>query len=74
MPLYLTGVAGLSVSATGLLVFSLPLVWAVAAPLVGLLADRIGPRPVLRTGLATLVAVNLGLAVVLGSGVHRLVP
>jgi len=74
VPLYLTGVAGLSVSATGLLVFSLPLVWAMSAPLVGLLADRIGPRPVLRTGLGTLVAVNIGLAVVLGSGVHRLVP
>ena len=39
---------------TGLLVFSLPLVWAVLAPLVGLLADRVGPRPVLRTGLGLL--------------------
>jgi MFS family permease len=74
VPLYLTGVAGLSVSATGLLVFSLPLVWAAAAPLVGVLADRIGPRPVLRTGLATLICVDLGLAVVLGTGVHRLAP
>ena len=43
VPLYLTGVAGLSVSLTGLLVFTLPLVWAVAAPLVGLLADRWDP-------------------------------
>jgi MFS family permease len=74
VPLYLTGVAELSVSATGLLVFSLPLVWAIAAPLVGVLADRIGPRPVLRTGLGTLVAVDIGLAVVLGSGTERLVP
>ena len=56
VPLYLTGVVGLSVSVTGLLVFCLPLVWAVAAPLVGLLADRVGPRPVLRTGLALLAA------------------
>ena len=55
VPLYLTGVADLSVSATGLLIFSLPLVWAVLAPLVGLLADRVGPRPVLRTGLGVLV-------------------
>jgi MFS family permease len=74
VPLYLTGVAGLSVSATGLIVFALPLVWAVLAPLVGILADRIGPRPVLRTGLGLLLAVDVGLALVLGGGVHRLVP
>jgi EmrB/QacA subfamily drug resistance transporter len=74
VPLYLTGVAGLSVSATGLLVFALPLVWAVLAPLVGLLADRVGPRPVLRTGLAVLLVVDVGLAVVLGHEVQRLLP
>jgi MFS family permease len=75
VPLYLTGVAGLSVSATGLLIFSLPLVWAVLAPLVGLLADRVGPRPVLRTGLGVLLAVDVGLAVVvLGNKVQRLLP
>jgi MFS family permease len=74
VPLYLTGVTRLSVSMTGLLVFALPLVWAVSAPLVGVLADRVGPRPVLRTGLGMLVAVDLGLAVVLGNGVQRLAP
>jgi EmrB/QacA subfamily drug resistance transporter len=74
VPLYLTGVAGLSVTMTGLLVFSLPLVWAVAAPLVGVLADRVGPRPVLRTGLALLAVVDVGLAVVLGSEVTHLAP
>jgi hypothetical protein len=74
VPLYLTGVAGLSVAMTGLLVFALPLVWAVLAPLVGVLADRVGARPVLRTGLGLLVAVDVGLGVVLGSGVQRLVP
>ena len=74
VPLYLTGVAGLSVSATGLLVFCLPLVWAVAAPLVGLLADRVGPRPVLRTGLSLLALVDVGLAVVLAAGVTHLAP
>ena len=37
VPLYLTGVAGLSVSVTGLIIFTLPVVWAVLAPLVGVL-------------------------------------
>jgi MFS family permease len=74
VPLYLTGVVGLSVSVTGLLVFSLPLVWAVAAPLVGLLADRVGPRPVLRSGLGLLAVVDIGLAVVLAAGVTHLAP
>jgi EmrB/QacA subfamily drug resistance transporter len=74
VPLYLTGVVGLSVSVTGLLVFALPLVWAVLAPVVGVLADRVGPRPVLRTGLGLIIAVDAGLAVVLGGGVHHLAP
>jgi len=74
VPLYLTGVVGVSASLTGLLVFALPLVWAVLAPLVGLLADRVGPRPVLRTGLALLIAVDAGLAVALGAGVRHLLP
>jgi EmrB/QacA subfamily drug resistance transporter len=74
VPLYLTGVAGLSASATGLIIFTLPVVWAVLAPVIGVLADRVGPRPVLRTGLGLLVAVDAALAVVLGSGTHRLLP
>jgi EmrB/QacA subfamily drug resistance transporter len=74
VPLYLTGVVGVSASMTGLLVFALPLVWAVLAPLVGLLADRVGPRPVLRTGLGLLVAVDAGLALALGAGVEELLP
>jgi MFS family permease len=74
VPLYLTGVVGLSLAVTGLLVFCLPLVWAVAAPLVGLLADRVGPRPVLRGGLGLLAAVDVGLAIVLAAGVTHLVP
>ena len=74
VPLYLTGVIGLSVAVTGLLVFSLPLVWAVAAPLVGVLADRVGPRPVLRSGLGLLAVVDLGLAAVLGAGTRHVAP
>jgi EmrB/QacA subfamily drug resistance transporter len=74
VPLYLTGVTGLTTAMTGLLIFALPLVWAIMAPLVGVLADRVGPQPVLRLGLVVLVAVNAGLAVVLGAGVQRLAP
>ena len=74
VPLYLTGVVGLSVSVTGLLVFCLPLVWAVSAPLVGVLADRVGPRPVLRFGLTLLAAVDVGLAVALATEVTHLLP
>ncbi|MDK3257900.1 MFS transporter [Blastococcus capsensis] len=67
VPLHLTGVVQLSGTATGLLVFLLPAVWATSAPLVGLLADRIGPRSVLRTGLGVLFTVDVGLGVLLGS-------
>ena len=74
VPLHLTGVVGLSGTATGLLVFLLPAVWAASAPLVGLLADRIGPRPVLRTGLAVLFSVDVGLAALLGTRTGSAVP
>ncbi|WP_170861161.1 MFS transporter [Trujillonella endophytica] len=67
VPLHLTGVVDLSGTATGLLVFLLPVVWAVSAPLVGRLSDRIGPRPVLRTGLLVLLGVSVLLAVLLGN-------
>ncbi|RBY85148.1 MFS transporter [Blastococcus sp. TF02A-26] len=66
VPLHLTGVVELSGTATGLLVFLLPLVWAASAPLVGRLADRIGPRAVLRTGLVVLGSTSVALAVLLG--------
>ncbi|MGY1591808.1 MFS transporter [Geodermatophilus sp. SYSU D00708] len=74
VPLHLTGVARLSGTATGLLVFLLPVVWAASAPLVGLLADRIGPRPVLRTGLAVLLAVSVALGVLLGTASTAVLP
>ncbi|WP_164860690.1 MFS transporter [Rhodococcus sp. X156] len=72
VPLHLTGAVGLSVTTTGLLTFALPLVWAVSAPFVGLLADRVGPRLVLRVGLGVLVLGDVALAVVVGSGVRSL--
>ncbi|CAB4905538.1 unannotated protein [freshwater metagenome] len=72
VPLHLTGARDLSPGATGLVVFALPLVWAVSAPLVGLLSDRIGPRPVLRLGLVMLLLADVALAVVVGGGVGPL--
>lgn len=67
VPLHLTGVVDLSATATGLLVFLLPVVWAASAPLVGRLADRVGPRAVLRTGLGVLGLVSAALAALLGA-------
>ncbi|WP_170852281.1 MFS transporter [Blastococcus sp. DSM 46786] len=74
VPLHLTGVVQLSGTMTGLLVFLLPAVWAASAPLVGLLADRIGPRSVLRTGLGVLFTVDVGIGVLLGSRSTAVVP
>ena len=65
VPLHLTGVVDLSESATGLLIFLLPVVWAASAPRVGRLSDRIGPLPVLRTGLLVLAGVSVLLALLL---------
>jgi len=72
VPLHLTGERELSSAATGLVVFALPLVWAISAPLVGLLADRVGPRPVLRLGLVGLLLADVALAVVVGLDVGPL--
>lgn len=54
VPLYVTGTLGRSTGTTGFLVFALPAAMALLAPAVGSLADRIGPRVVMRSGLAVL--------------------
>jgi MFS family permease len=61
VPLYLTGEMGRTTAATGLFVFALPATMAVLAPGVGLLSDRVGPRRVLRCGLAILAIAAGGL-------------
>ena len=55
MPFYLEGVLGHPAWFVGLLMAVVPVVLVVAAPIAGILADRIGPRPVTVAGMAMLV-------------------
>ncbi len=59
IPLYLTQTLGLGSAVVGLLFFALPLAMAIMAPIVGRVVERVGPRPVLRTGLVILIAASL---------------
>jgi MFS family permease len=59
-PFYLVGVRGLDASQGGVLFMLTPLGTAVAAPLAGYLADRVGPWPLVVSGL-TIEAVGLAL-------------
>jgi MFS family permease len=61
VPLYLTGTLGQSTAAAGLLFFVLPAAMALLAPVVGAISDRLGPRRVMRTGLAVLALASLGI-------------
>lgn len=58
LPLFFTGPLGLSVALAGVLLFALPAVMAVAAPLVSRVSLAHGPRRVLRSGLVVLVVGN----------------
>lgn len=59
VPLLLTGPVGLSTSLAGTVFFALPVTMAIMAPLVARLADRLTPRPVLRSGLLTIIVATL---------------
>jgi EmrB/QacA subfamily drug resistance transporter len=56
LPFYLERVLGHSPAETGLLLSSVPLMLGVSAPVAGSISDRIGPWPVVLTGLAILFA------------------
>jgi EmrB/QacA subfamily drug resistance transporter len=62
VPLYLTGPGGVGTAAAGLVLFAFPATMVLLAPVAGVLTDRFGPRWVIRTGLAVIVAGQLGLA------------
>ena len=56
LPFYLERVLGHSPAETGLLLSSVPLMLGLSAPAAGSISDRIGPWPVVLTGLAILFA------------------
>lgn len=64
VPLYFTGPLELSPSRAGLLFFVLPFAMAGAAPVVSRMADRVGPRKVLRSGLGTVIVAALATGLV----------
>ncbi|MFJ6096505.1 MFS transporter [Williamsia muralis] len=64
VPLYLSG-TGESTVAAGLVLFALPAVMALLAPIVGRTTDSLGARRVLRVGLGLLVMSQVVMAVVM---------
>jgi MFS family permease len=70
-PFYLVTVRGLDATAGGVLFMLTPLGTAVAAPLAGRLADRVGPWPLVVCGLGVEAA---GLALLGGADAHTPLP
>jgi EmrB/QacA subfamily drug resistance transporter len=68
VPLYLTRQLGLDAGRAGVLVFALPAVMTVLAPVAGRCSERWGPRRVLRVGLAALVGAQAFALLEFGSG------
>jgi MFS family permease len=60
-PFYLQDVLGYDTRTMGLLLAAAPIALGVVSPISGAISDRIGPRPVLVTGLVVLVVAYLGL-------------
>ncbi|GAB91555.1 MFS transporter [Gordonia rhizosphera] len=63
IPLYALA-HGASTTVAGILLFALPATMALLAPPVGRVSDRLGARPILRSGLITLILAQTLLAVV----------
>jgi MFS family permease len=62
IPLYLVGKSS-SISAAGLILFTVPATMALLGPFVGHWLDRLRPRRVLRTGLVMLLATQIALTI-----------
>lgn len=67
IPLYLTRVAGVGVGRAGLLVFALPALMTIFAPVAGFSTEHWGGRITLRSGLSLLFVAQIALALVLQS-------
>jgi EmrB/QacA subfamily drug resistance transporter len=63
VPLFLIGVQGYEVAHTGLILSSLPITMAIAAPLSGRLADRYGCRLLCLSGMAVLAVAGIALSI-----------
>jgi EmrB/QacA subfamily drug resistance transporter len=68
VPLYMARQMGLDAGRVGTLVFALPAVMTLLAPVAGRCAERWGPRRVLRAGLSTLVGAQAFALLEFGSG------
>lgn len=67
VPLYLVG-NSVSISAAGIVLFTVPAAMAILGSAVRRWQDRLGPRRVLRTGLLLLMTAQVALAVTLSQG------
>lgn len=70
VPLYLSGVGGISSVRIGLLLFTLPATMTVLAPISGIFTERFGPRHMIRVGMAVIGVAVVLLAMLLGSPEH----
>jgi MFS family permease len=70
IPLYLVG-KSFSISAAGLILFTVPATMALVGPFVGHWLDRLRARRVLRTGLVVLLITQIGLAITVARDPQR---